>query len=130
MTRRSKGVSVAKKKTYIKERLAMKGLNFSIKKNEVILHDFVAMGFESITIRTTEDGKYSAGLVVNHKNLLSFTENDNNYPLFTDGKFVTSDIDVILSYLSWECRNIPNDKTPDELQIKRLTKRSVNQVDC
>ena len=130
MARRSKGITVLKEKTYIKERLTMKGLNFSIKKNEVILHDFVAMGFESITIRTTEDGKYVTGLVVNHKNLLSFTENEKNYVFFTDGKFVVNDIDFILSYLSWECRNNPSDKVPDGLQIKRLTKMSVNQVDC
>ena len=129
MERISKGFSVLKQKTYIKERLTMKGLNFSIKKNEVILHDFVAMGFESITIRTTEDGKYVTGLVVNHKNLLSFTENEKNYVFFDDGKFVVNDIDFILSYLSWECRNNPNDKVPDGLQIKKLTKMSVNQVD-
>ena len=129
MARISKGFSVLKQKTYIKERLTMKGLNFSIKKNEVILHDFVAMGFESITIRTTEDGKYVTGLVVNHKNLLSFTENEKNYVFFDDGKFVVNDIDFILSYLSWECRNNPNDKVPDGLQIKKLTKMSVNQVD-
>ncbi len=130
MARRSKGLSVAKKKAYIKERLTMKGLNFSIKKNDVILHDFKSMGFESITIRTTEDGKYCTGLVVNHKGLLSFTENEKNYAFFDDGKFVVGDIDFILSYLGWECRNNPSDKVPDELQIKRLTKISVNQVDC
>jgi len=130
MARRSKGFSVAKEKAYIKERLTMKGLNFSIKKNEVILHDFVAMGFESIKIKTTEDGKYCTGLIVNHKNLLSFTENERNFALFTDGIFVSSDIDYILAWLAWECRNNPSDKVPDGLQIKRLTKISVNQVDC
>lgn len=129
MARRSKGTSVVKEKTYIKETLTMKGLNFSIKKDEIILHDFVAMGFESITLKTREDGKYVNGYKVNHKNLLAFTESDNNYVFFNDGEF-TGDLEVILSYLSWECRNNPNDKIPEELQIKRLTKKSVNQVDC